>query len=313
MPSTYDYSVFGLAVRSDIDLPELMPLAFEREADVTIRMGEVAGDENIRPGLHANGTEALLIIPGVARYSIHGGTSITIAPASGVDVRNVRLYLLGSAFGAMLHQRGLLPLHANAVEVAGNAIAFMGASGSGKSTLASWFHDRGFRVLSDDVCVVDFESEKPSVRPGIARLRLWRAALTASGRVVSDFEPSFIGEGAPDKFDVSLMQSGSASDRVQLAAIYLLDRAEKQRIEKLSGAATVEAIFANTYRGGFIERVGNSRDHWTGSVRLAQSVPTFRAERLWGLPQLDSQSAVLLKHAEDQIENRNPPADAQVG
>ena len=43
--------------------------------------------------------------------------------APGASSRNVRVFLLGSAFGALLHQRGLLPLHANAVEVDGRAVA----------------------------------------------------------------------------------------------------------------------------------------------------------------------------------------------
>ena len=56
--------------------------------------------------------------------------------------------------GAALHQRGILPLHANAVEIDHRAVAFMGASGAGKSTLAAWFHDQGYPILADDVCVI---------------------------------------------------------------------------------------------------------------------------------------------------------------
>ena len=79
--------------------------------------------------------------------------------ADNVPDANIRLYLLGSAMGVLLHQRGLLPLHANAVEIDGKAFAFMGASGSGKSTLAAWFHDHGYRIIADDVCAVRFETE----------------------------------------------------------------------------------------------------------------------------------------------------------
>ena len=82
---------------------------------------------------------------------------IVAEPRQGVPDSNVRLFLLGSAMGALLHQRGLLPLHTNAVEVGGRAFAFMGKSGAGKSTLAAWFHDRGFRIVADDVCVVGFD------------------------------------------------------------------------------------------------------------------------------------------------------------
>ena len=78
----------------------------------------------------------------------------------------------------ILHQRSLLPLHANAMVVEGRAIGFMGHPGAGKSTLAAWFHDRGFDVLADDVCVVTPGPDgRPLAHPGIPRLRLWREAL----------------------------------------------------------------------------------------------------------------------------------------
>ena len=295
-----EYSVFGLTVQSEVDLPELLPTVISGEADVAIRNAPVRVPADLRPGVQADGDSVLLNIPNVARYLIEDGAAITVDPVTGVDDRNVRLYLLGSAFGLLLHQRGLLPLHANCVEIAGTAIAFMGRSGSGKSTLASWFYDQGFRVLSDDVCVVDFGSGgQPCVRPGIARLRLWRDALTATGRTASEHEPSFIGDGAPDKFDVSLAQMASADTSLPLAAVYVLDRGETQQIRPIAGSAAVDAVFANTYRGDYIETVGSSRDHWAATVKLVQHVPIFHADRRWGLPDLDEQSAALLRHAKD--------------
>ena len=60
--------------------------------------------------------------------------SIRLAPALSPDVLegDVRAYLLGTAIGALLHQRGLLPLHASAVEVNGRAVAFIAPAGHGK-------------------------------------------------------------------------------------------------------------------------------------------------------------------------------------
>lgn len=295
----FDYSVFGLHLSSDLPLPELLEADSLFRPQVTIRIGEVPEQPAVGTGPHLTDGGLLLVIPGVARYFIKDGTTIVVAPEPGVPQSNVRLFLLGSAMGILLHQRGLLPLHANAVEVGGRAFAFMGASGAGKSTLAAWFHDRGFRIVADDVCVVGFDKlGQPQVRPGISRLRLWREALEATGRDVAAYQRSFFGDDAPDKYDVPLARPCSTNVPIPLAAVYLLDRSESLTIEPLIGIAAAEVIFANTYRGVFVPTTGSSRDHWSASVQLIRSTPIFRARRRWGLVDMAEQFAVLLDHAE---------------
>ena len=142
--SVSDYTVFGLRIRSEIDLPELHPAEGDSQPDVVVRKGRVARPDNPRPGIEVLDGALLLTIPDVAHFSITGGNEIVVEPGSEVPERNVRLFLLGSAFGALLHQRGLLPLHANAIEVDGRAVAFMGKSGAGKSTLAAGSTIKGF-------------------------------------------------------------------------------------------------------------------------------------------------------------------------
>lgn len=294
--------MFGLRVRSELDLPELCPLDTAAEPDVTVKVGSVPAPADARPGVHLQNGSLILVTPGVAIYSIEEGRAITVDPAPGVPKRNVRLYLLGSVFGLMLHQRGMLPLHANAVEVKGKAVLFMGKSGAGKSTLAAWFQDRGRRVITDDVCVIEFaEDGQPWVRTGVPRLRLWREVLTATGRDVADYERSFIGESAPDKYDVPFVDRHDI--RLPLGAIYLLERADSLGIKRITGLAALEAAFANTYRGSYVGKIGTSHAHWSAIVKLVRRTPMFRAERCWGLDELDDQSASLLSHAEEILAN----------
>ena len=281
----FDYHLFGLAVRSELELPELPPAKFPGDPDVVIRRGEADGGSQIE-------------IDGVAEFTVSSGSSICVAASPGASPRNVRLYLLGSAMGLLLHQRGLLPLHANAVAVDGRAIAFTGPSGSGKSTLAAWFHDNGYQVLADDVCVVRFGvDDAPSVCPGLPRLRLWKEALEASGRDAAKYARSYAGDDDWEKFDVPLEMSNIAREATRLGAIYLLDAGEERRVEPLTGIAAAEALFANTYRGRFVAEAGEPRLHWETCVRLVRSTPIFRAVREWGLENLPGEASWLLAHA----------------
>jgi hypothetical protein len=282
----FDYRLFGLRIRSDLELPELHPLEDGLDPDVVIRIDDGPGDK------------AQIRIDGIADFRVVAGNAIHVRPEPGASERNVRLYLLGSAIGMLLHQRGLLPLHANAVEIDGKALAFMGPSGSGKSTLAAWFHDRGYRVIADDVCVIRFhENGEPVVCAGLPRLRLWREALEASGRDPAQFDRSYAGADDWEKYDVPLAAQSASVAETGLAAIYLLERGETPEIEPLLGMRAAEPLFANTYRGQFVPAEGEARLHWEACLKLVRSTPIFRASRTWDLGRIDEQFEKILEHA----------------
>lgn len=284
------YGVFGLRLRSEIPLPELFPAAEPGEADVTIRFGRVEGEHAIAP-------EAIrLVVPKVASYLVSGGREIVVDPVPGCSERNIRLFLLGSALGGILHQRGLLPLHANAIEIEGRAVAFMGHSGAGKSTMAAWFMDRGYRVLADDVCVVTMdETGRPLAHRGIPRLRLWREAIEVSGRTVEDYELSF---DDMDKYNVPTPRA-EVSGPVPLDHVYLLRKAEDgpAGVRRLTGIEAVDALVANTYRGGYVGRIGATRRHLEACLALVRTAPVYAATRTWGFADFDAQAAALEAHA----------------
>lgn len=283
MPS---YSLFGLRVRSDIDLPELPPLLDDVADDVVVRLGASIGSAE-QPA-HADGDAAIVFdAPDVARYRISRGTEIEVYPCAGVAARNIRLYLLGSAFGALLHQRGLLPLHANAVEIDGKAVAFMGPSGAGKSTLAAWFFDREFPLIADDVCVVRTEGAVTSVMPGLPRVRLWQDALEASGRRTDDFHRSYAGADDWNKFDVGARRNDGAPLASRLALLFDLRQGAEVRFDRLSALAATDLIFAHTYRGHLVEEVGRQGEHWQAAVDLVRTVPIYAVERPWDAAAFD--------------------------
>lgn len=296
------YLVFGLVLDSELSLPELLPAHADAPADVTIRFGE-AGDEHL-----ITPDEVNLVIPKVGAYRVRGGREVSIAAREGASPRNLRLFLLGSAFGAVIHQRGLLPLHANAIDIDGHAVAFMGHSGAGKSTMAAWFLDRGHRILADDVCVVvPDETGVPLAYPGIPRLRLWREALERSGRGTDGLELAF---DDMDKYNLPTPEP-NRSGPIPLSHVYLLEKAEEEGgpdIRALSGVAALDALVANTYRGGYLARMGGTERHLMACLQLVRRVPVFGAHRVWGFDDYDAQAERLEAHARAVIAGITQPA-----
>lgn len=274
----HHYRLHGLRISSEIELPELVAEAAWDNPDVRVRVEPLPELGGKPDELFADGEVAGFFIEGVAQYQVTEGREILVDPQLEAPARNVRLYLLGSALGLLLHQRGSLPLHANAIEVGERGYAFMGASGSGKSTLAAAFHDKGHHVIADDVCVVNFDENGCAVVDGgVPRLRLWEDALTASGRTPSDFQLSYAGDEQFRKFDVPTRGEGPST--VPLSAIIELASGKQLHCERLVGLEAVEAIFGHTYRGAFVAPAGGSKAHWQACMQLVSSIPVLRLTR----------------------------------
>lgn len=298
---SYWYRLYGLNVRSAFPLPELRESEDARKADLDIRVGRVSRG-------HADGWSfgpdgAILRIEEIGSYLIRGGREIIVEKRPDAAERNMRLYLLGSAMGVLLHQRGLLPLHANAIEIDGCAVAFMGESGAGKSTLAAWSHDAGHRVIADDVCVLRFDDGqgRVSVHPGLPRIRLWKDALERTGREPGDYDFSYAGDETYEKFDVPVPQEASAAAELDLAAIYLLSDGISFGISRLTAAEAVEAVFSHTYRGFVVSELGRTQPHFDAAVKLVRNVPIFRLERRRELADIEADIPRVIAHARQLV------------
>jgi hypothetical protein len=299
--SVHRHRAFGLSIQSELPLPNLRGEAEGGIPDVLIRLGEIPAHTDARTGLTVFGSAALLNIPGVARFWIADGKSILVDPSTAASERNVRLYLLGSALGAILHQRGIFPLHANAVEISNRAVAFAGHSGAGKSTLAAWFWREGHRILSDDVCAIA-PDEELHVAAGLPRLRLWRDALDARGLSCSDLDPSFDGE---EKYDLPADVAGPTPS-APLGAVYILTKREGHseehaRVKRITGIKALNALLENCYRGAFAHEMGTLPQLVQTCLMVSRSVPIFVVSRNWGHDIFDRDASILAEHARQTV------------
>ena len=288
------YRLFGLTIASDIDLPEL----FETEiglSDVVFRRGTVAPlGHDAADGVAQVDGGVIVEIPEVARFFIRSGSEIIVDAENCADPRSVRVFLLGTASGVLIHQRGLLPLHANAIELGSGAVAFSGESGAGKSTLAAWFHDRGARIVADDVCVIGLgEGGEALAMPGLPRFRLWREALERSGRSVNDHARSFGGDDSYDKYDVAIALEGAVDQPLALRAIFTLARGPQFGIDRQHGVSAAEGLFANTYRGAFVSAASAAAQHYKICLSVLATTPVFKVTRSWELKHFDDNAIEL--------------------
>jgi len=243
-----------------------------------------------------NGREVLLVSPSAGRFLVRAGGEILIdlAPSSNDD--EVRAYLLGAVFGALCHQRGIVPLHASAIDVADGCVAFVGASGAGKSTLVAALTRRGHEIIGDDECFLQMGiNGDVQAWPGISRIRLWEDAKVALGFHGPGVEREIQGY---NKYIVPISPPRNPIQSRPLRQVYQLNRhpTGTTEITRLRGADAVEALMQNVYPPGLADCLGYQSNVFTVCTAVARDVPAFRFTRPWNFATMDQGIELLESH-----------------
>ena len=273
----FAYRAFGLTLASEIELPELRMAPEGSSPDVDLKLGpppDVAGPMiHLSDRVRVGPSDFEMDVPDCARIAVRSGREIWVDIASVALIADARTSILGSAMGALLHQRGLLPLHASAVDLQG-AIAFLGTSGAGKSTIAMALNAAGWPLVCDDICALD-----PEFRafPGLTTLKLWATSLPVAAL---DAEGLTTAPGERDKYLVPGRRL-APDGPTPLRAVFVLTEGASTSvtIERMRGVDAVKALIENTFRGQLVAPMRRQALHTHQCLELARKVPVFRFER----------------------------------
>lgn len=302
----WHYLYSGLRVTSELVLPEWR--AFEStkpydDPDVVIRLDREAPAE---PSPILTAEQYRFHVEGVGDYCVNAGREIRIVIEPEAGARETRLFLLGSAWGALCYQRGVLVLHSSVVQVHEQAVAFCGESGVGKSSIAAWLATRGYPMVADDLCRFDAGADSVRVYPAARRFKLWREALCKLGWPGDGLERDHF---RIDKYHVPADEREASLERqmntLPLRAIYLLAWGEVA-VTRLTGLAALRGLIeAATYRGDLLEPMGQLAAHWQRCAVLARCVPIFRFRRPLDWLAMDGAMRRLSTHWDGGLDNND--------
>jgi len=199
---SFTYSVFGLSLRSNLPIPELVHADTPSgDAVVSVHMatsptaGEVPDepktltytsaytDPTGQPALRiwkvADGRFLYLAYyDGTQFWMNRAGTELWAQWPDALTIEDTATYLLGPVLGLLLRLRGVTCLHASAVSFGDRAIAFVGSEGAGKSTTAAMLAQKDCAVISDDVVALTERQGAFYVYPAYPYLCLWSDSVT---------------------------------------------------------------------------------------------------------------------------------------
>jgi hypothetical protein len=276
------YRISGLSVASEIALPGLITGIASPNPDVTVRRGAVPdrleGATGTGPNWQVAGTRFLLHIPGVARFMLEEGRSIVFAPDSEDNLDDVPIFVIGSALGVLLHQRGQIVLHASAVRVNGKAVLFCGAAGAGKSTLAAALAQRGYPLVNDDACSVSVEAGvAPRLHPDGRQLKLWAQAIDQLELAPARGERV---RAKIEKFYVT--PSEVFTEPLPLGAVYMLREARPPHVPGIDRPNVVDAALLlrrNAYRPRLIRQFNQRDNYFRAAADIANAAGIFHLTR----------------------------------
>ena len=298
MTKLIDYTISELRLRSQIELPELLPAAETGgQAEVSLICAETpAALENpVNSGVlyQAAPAQFLLKMPKIARYWVRNGNEILVTPEAESLAEEVRLFLLGTVWAALLHQRELLVLHASGILTPKGAVIFMGRSSAGKSSLAAAFYQRGYPVLGDDTIALDILKKQVVAYPTFPQLRLWPDMLHKLGIKADEVLP------VRPKLQKRTLPTpeGFSTTPQPVFAIYVLgSQVENEiKLEKFQGMARFSTLLNNTFREKFLGGLGLRPVHFQKVSQVAQKTRIASLIRPENEPQFERLVEVLEK------------------
>lgn len=285
----YNYWAFGLNIASEIEFPEFLSVDFD-SPDITISMGDVpqqlSGNDVVRKvKVSMNSKEYLQEVVNVAHYYVANGNQISIRPQDGADEKSIRLFTLSNAMAAILHQRNSIPLHASGVYFDGGVVLFCGHTGAGKSTMVTMLQNKGYKVFSDDVCVLKAAEDNDKTImavPSYPMMKLWADSFVKTGLDLPGNDAKLRPQLA--KFG-RFYHDDYQTAPMPIKRVFILNafaHTQEVEIKKLGAIEAFTALQQNTYRHVQMKAMKKRNHHFAMTSKLAAGVQVYRINRMQG-------------------------------
>ncbi|HKX07773.1 MAG TPA: hypothetical protein VJN67_06240 [Stellaceae bacterium] len=294
-----DRIICGWRVRSSRPLPETLPWGDGDSAvDIAVTHGKIPTHIGKRSAdlpyieVSTNGCVLIDATP-LTRFLVTAST-VVVDTELPPEATEWRAYLLGPVLAVICYLRGLLPLHASAVQIGGRAIGIAGRSGAGKSTLAVMLSRRGHAAITDDICVCTGLPGPPRVIPTYPAFRLSPeslAALHIDGRNLDPIGLNF------EKLQL-LRPQGFDPKPVPFEAIYLIEDGpggpdDKDAILPLAGTEAFQRLGAEIYRPAMGRRLLAKATFFSLVGWLAAQLPIRRLVRRPSFARLEALADII--------------------
>ena len=230
-----------------------------------------------RPHFRINEYDFYLDVKNVARYRVQNGQQVSICPYEGVDQESIELFLEGSALGAVLHQRGMLPFHGSSFAYRGKGVLVCGHSGVGKSSVTAAFCRQDAVFINDDISPVSISDSNTMILPLKTRIKLWDDSLRT---FEIDSEPLQRIRPGMDKFYLPVEDRATSGHPLDYIFILCTHQKDEFQATELDGMGKYNALRRQVYRRVYLRGMPETeKTYFRQLFALAAKVRVIRITR----------------------------------
>ncbi|NBB22952.1 hypothetical protein GVN20_26585 [Runella sp. CRIBMP] len=238
---------------------------------------DIAEPNHCYPSVCLNQHEFLLDLDGIACFYACNGNYIELMPYPNVTQNALELYLNGSVYGAILHQRKNLPMHGSCFSFQEVGVMICGESGVGKSSLTASFCLNGADFLTDDITPIFIKEGKPFIWAISDRIKLWSDSL----QQLNQNEEELV-RIVPEREKFYFPMESDKGEEVALDHVFVLQIYDKStvKIQELKGVEKFTALRNEIYRKEFLQGMPESEAvYLTQLIAISQTVKITKVYR----------------------------------
>lgn len=279
----YRYRLYGFSIITDLCFPQLMaesadmPKTLEIEIVACQVPEAIAGitDKKYDFGISFSWLSNL-----TTWLIVENGKKIGYCLKEGGKVSALRNFILGFGMSMLAHQRRMLAIHCSVVATSSaaadkaGAVLIAGESGAGKSTLTTAFLERGYRLMADDMALVQTVDKKISYAfPAFPYQKLCRNVALEKGYNLDEL--IYINENK-DKFLVPY-QGKFSLEPVPIKAFIMLCVTKEQEVgvKEVTGFNRVPVYINNLFLRHLLREKKYAPEFGQLCIEMAANVPTY--------------------------------------
>lgn len=160
----YHYKIYDSHLCSDIQFNQLLKCEEEfGKADIYLYLKKIEEASEVfkNKGFYAASVKKneIYFRNQCGVFLVKDGNFIQVWPHDNIEIKALTPFILGYCMAMVFLQRGIMAVHCSAVELNGKGILIAGGSGSGKSTLTNRLLEGKFKLLADDVVMLNISDD----------------------------------------------------------------------------------------------------------------------------------------------------------